>query len=299
MKKRFTLFAMACLSLGTGLQAQNLFDKKDVDANGWLWFDTAEKIQKYVGDANNGEGKTDPNGKLIQMVCADFGEYEDCTAGADIVGAGTDGKISGSEAKTGGIRIPGAQTAMGTNGAGFVVRMPSCTSFNVYLSSDAKMYVRLQGSVDETMILKDYPIVSAKYTTAFFKLSNAGQKEWTGIEKLSNGSEPAFTLTSTQPIVCFYQNFATSPVYLHGIKVLTAETTAIENVAADNQLGMVMLESTLSLRNKANVTVYNAAGAVVYGAEGDMIDLSHLAKGVYVVKGQAGVAQQTIKVCIR
>ena len=299
MKKRFTLFAMACLSLGTGLQAQNLFDAKDVDANGWLWFDTAEKIEKYVGDANNGEGKTDPNGKLIQMVCADFGNYEDCTAGADIVGAGTDGKIGGPEAKTGGIRIPRAQAAMGTDGAGFVVRMPSCTSFNVYLSSEAKMYVRLQGSVDESGPLKDYSIISARYASVLGSLSKAGQKEWTGIEKLSNGSEPAFTLTSTQPIVCFYQNFATSPVYLHGIKVLTAETTAIENVAADNQLGMVMLESTLSLRSKATVSVFAANGTQVYGAEGDMIDLSHLAKGVYVVKGQTELAQQIIKICIR
>ncbi|MEG0948663.1 MAG: T9SS type A sorting domain-containing protein, partial [Bacteroidales bacterium] len=69
--------------------------------------------------------------------------------------------------------------------------------------------------------------------------------------------------------------------------------------AADNQLGMVMLESTLSLRSKATVSVFAANGTQVYGAEGDMIDLSHLAKGVYVVKGQTELAQQIIKICIR
>ena len=25
------------------------FDPKDVDSNGWLWFDTQEKINRYVG----------------------------------------------------------------------------------------------------------------------------------------------------------------------------------------------------------------------------------------------------------
>lgn len=299
MKKKITLLMGTSLGFGCALQAQNLFDVKDVDANGWLWFDTAAKIEKYVGDANNADGKTDPNGKIIQMISADFGDYVDCTAGADIIGAGTDGIIEGLDAKKGGILIPGASSAMGTNGAGFAVRMPSCVSFNLYLSSDTKMYVRLKGSVDETMNLADYPIISAKYTTAFSKLSNAGQKEWSEIEKLNNGSEPVFTLTSTAPIVCFYQNFAKYPVYLHGIKVLTASTTGIENTTADNQLGMVMLESTLSLRSKADVAVYTAAGVQVYQATGDMIDLSHLAQGVYVVKANTTHAQQTLKVNIR
>jgi hypothetical protein len=37
----------------------------------------------------------------------------------------------------------------------------------------------------------------------------------------------------------------------------------------------------------------------VLEAKGDMIDLSGLAKGVYIVKAQSGVAQQTQKVTLK
>lgn len=71
MKKTFTAFCLA-LACTSGLRAQefNLFH--DVDADGWLWFDTQEKIDKYVGLCNEADNKIDPNGKPIQMVPADI-----------------------------------------------------------------------------------------------------------------------------------------------------------------------------------------------------------------------------------
>ena len=69
MKKIFTLLllAMAC-SVNMQAQEYNLFDPADVDADGWLWFDTDEKIEKYVGVCNEDDYKVNPNGKLIQLV---------------------------------------------------------------------------------------------------------------------------------------------------------------------------------------------------------------------------------------
>lgn len=42
------------------------------DADGWLWFDSQEKIDKYVGLCNEADNKIDPMGKIIQMVPADI-----------------------------------------------------------------------------------------------------------------------------------------------------------------------------------------------------------------------------------
>ena len=50
MKKIFTLMllAMAC-TMNIQAQEYNLFDPADGDADGWLWFDTDEKVEKYIG----------------------------------------------------------------------------------------------------------------------------------------------------------------------------------------------------------------------------------------------------------
>lgn len=82
MSRKITVLLMTLsVVMFANAQEYNLFDPADVDANGWIWFDTQEKIDKYIGQANNEDGKIDPNGKIIQLICADFGDYEDSTAG--------------------------------------------------------------------------------------------------------------------------------------------------------------------------------------------------------------------------
>ena len=50
MKKFFTLTVLALAAMAATAQTkQNMFPAADTDADGWLWFDTAEKIEKYVG----------------------------------------------------------------------------------------------------------------------------------------------------------------------------------------------------------------------------------------------------------
>ena len=48
MKKSITsLFLMFACVFGAQAQANSYpFDEADLDANGWLWFDTPEKIEK-------------------------------------------------------------------------------------------------------------------------------------------------------------------------------------------------------------------------------------------------------------
>ena len=77
MRRKITTLLMAFGAiLFANAQEYNLFDPADVDANGWIWFDTQEKIDKYIGQANNEDGKIDPDGKIIQLICADFGQIK-------------------------------------------------------------------------------------------------------------------------------------------------------------------------------------------------------------------------------
>ena len=66
--KKF-LLSIAAASFALGVYADdvtyNFFDPEDCDEQGWLWLDTQEKIDKYVG-----------NGKKIQLIQAQY-EVED------------------------------------------------------------------------------------------------------------------------------------------------------------------------------------------------------------------------------
>lgn len=54
MKKSVTLALLFAGAFTSAAYAQgNLFTPADCDSNGWLWFDTQEKIDKYVGDATS------------------------------------------------------------------------------------------------------------------------------------------------------------------------------------------------------------------------------------------------------
>ena len=55
MKKKITLCLALLALLPIGASAQttyNLFPKSDADADGWIWLDSEEKIEKYVGTIN-------------------------------------------------------------------------------------------------------------------------------------------------------------------------------------------------------------------------------------------------------
>ena len=55
------LLTVTCLGLLMTVHAQyNVFDAADVDEQGWLWFDSQAKIDKYVG--------LEGSGKLLQPI---------------------------------------------------------------------------------------------------------------------------------------------------------------------------------------------------------------------------------------
>ena len=296
MKKIFTLMllAMAC-TMNIQAQEYNLFDPADVDADGWLWFDTDEKVEKYIGICDEYFYCVDQSGKLIQMVYADHGDYITPTADSQFVGVGTDGNIGTDGAKTGAIVLPGASSNMSTNGGGFVVCMPSCKSYSIALSSEAKMFVRMLATKDVDVSFYEYDVISAKYATIFKPLSSAGVYTWTGIETLDNGNEGAYNLQTNDPIYAYFQSLSKYEIYIHGIKVMTTtEPAGVEETVVGKDK-IFFFNNTISLNEEAQIEVYNVAGVLVESAFAAKLSLEDMSKGIYIVKVGNNTRKVTVK----
>ena len=73
MKKIVTLAMLAVATMSASAQETfNLFSPADCDADGWLWLNTQEKIDRYVGKINEDAYTVDPNGKVIQLAFANI-----------------------------------------------------------------------------------------------------------------------------------------------------------------------------------------------------------------------------------
>ena len=168
MKKFSTLFLGLACAIGMQAQEYNLF--ADVDADGWLWFDSQEKIDKYVGICDENKYKVDPNGKVIQLVYADINPtYPSATADPYYIGVGADGEDYGTEGyKTGALVIPGSSGIMTTNGGGFVVCMPSCSSYSNCLSSLYSVRCRMLGSRDVNASFTDINTSSSNFMDGYY-----------------------------------------------------------------------------------------------------------------------------------
>ncbi len=217
-----------------------LFEVADLDEDGWLWFDTEEKIDKYIGLIDEDKYKVDPNGKPIQLVYANImsDDYPASEASADIVGAGTDGETGSEGSRTGAIMLQPSSGAMSVNGGGFVVCMPSCHSYAICYSSNSRVMTRLvattnaEASMDDCNAAYDlnyekgWKIINASYVSVFKRLP-AGINTWDKLEELDNGSDET-TIQSDKPINVWFQSATPDTIYIHGIKVQTKVEVEVE-----------------------------------------------------------------------
>lgn len=292
MNKFYMTICILVTTLGVANAQKNLFDAADIDANGWIWFDTQAKIDKYIGQANNEFAKYNESGKLIQMASANFGDYIDTEVSPDFTGAGTDGVLGSAGAHTGAIKLAAASANSTANGGGFIVKMPSCTSFSICLSADSKMFVRLLGTTQADKIIGDYAIVSAKYTTVFKPLSSAGIYTWTGMEQLNTGFEPLFTWTSNSTMYAYIQNVTKNNLYIHGIKVLTAATADIDDITGST----VRFDGKrILLPETGTINLYNTQGLLVREATTNELSVAGLPSGIYIARAIVAGSQAISK----
>lgn len=286
---RLTLALLAFAATSAQAQEYNMFGASDVDADGWLWFDTQAKIDKYIGNIDETNYKVDGNGKLIQTVYADqMPDYPASEVSPDFVGAGTDGETGTAGSRTGAIMLQPSSASMTANGGGFVVCMPSCATFSICLSSNSKIMGRIlatknvaadMGQASPTTDLTastGWKIVNASYMT-IFKTLGRGIKTWTGIEDLDNGTDEV-TIKSDEPIYVWFQSATHDTVYIHGIKVTTPKA---------EKTGINTLTSNVSSANKE---IYSIDGSrIANGA-----DERALRKGVYIIRTKEGIRKVAV-----
>ena len=255
MKKIVTLAMLAVATMNASAQETfNLFSPADCDADGWLWLNTQEKIDKYVGTINEDGYTVDPNGKVIQMAFANITpDYPETVADPDVLGADEGGYVFGNEefnaetALKGGIVLAPASAQMSTNGGCLVLNLPSCATIDLLLSSEASMLARTlmlsptngidnDNSTGEDKWTGDTKAIYSK-ATLFGKLHAAGQFTWTGIESLHNGNNGDLTFKSESPVYFALQNCHKYAIYVHAIRITTPkqETVGIQETITNKQ----------------------------------------------------------------
>jgi hypothetical protein len=255
MKKIFTIAMLAVATMSASAQnTYNLFDPADCDADGWLWLNTQEKIDRYVGNINEDAYTVDPNGKVIQLAFANITpDYPETVADPEAYGVDTQGYtildegVNKDECIKGSIILAPASAQMSTNGGCLVLNLPSCATIDLMLSSEASMLGRTLMLSSTNGIDNDNSTGEDKWTgdtkaiyskaTLFGKLHGAGQFTWTGIESLNNGNNEGITFKSDNPVYFAFQNCHRYAIYVHAIRVTTPkqETVGIQDNIINKQ----------------------------------------------------------------
>lgn len=287
----------------------NFFDPADCDADGWLWLDSQEKIDKYVGV-----------GKKIILVPAQYqledpefpGEYYVPESFADpaILGYNTEGVQGGEGSKTGGIILPGAkydeeEDYFPTEGGGILVAMPDCALFELYISQPASdIYTAIYAAKFET---SDYSECTYVWDDEPYYDWGAGEylggpvstnHVWWGLNlqdikkdlNLGEG-EPdwlSYYGAKGEPRTALFYNYdydTMSDMYIQGLHILTYTDVSdanVEGVAADD-LNVSFDGKCVKATVPVEISVYDLCGAKVAGTNGTSLDCSAL-NGVYLVK---------------
>ncbi len=220
MKKFYFMMALILCAMSATAQNYNLFSASDIDKDGWLWFDTQAKVDKYVGTCDEENYKADPNGKKIQLVYADqVPTYPQTTVDPDAIGFGKGGELGTEGYKKGAIILPAASAAMQTNGGGILIMMPSCSELSINVSCESKVGFQLCSTTDISTKFTDYQVRGA-WSPMFGAFANAGNTTKTGLETKTNGNDN-ITIKSDKPVYVYFRNITKGEVYIHGIRVIT------------------------------------------------------------------------------
>lgn len=243
MKK--TLLTLAAFAVVGTLSAQttyNFFDPADCDENGFLWFDTKEKLDKYVGY---------PSRMQVKLLDGDYlvpGDYpgEDVAPetikDASYVGYGTDGVKGGTGSKTGAIVLPvagedfGVLSAPHICGGGILLHLPDCAKVDFFVSAEqADVNLGLhpaEGNVPNRDLGGDNLILGGEFTSDSYGDKLPGvifTGYFNDVEKLEDqdygpvGNKHYFKIQSekgVQRTIRLVNYMKKSPLYVHGIRVL-------------------------------------------------------------------------------
>lgn len=241
MKKTLlTLAAFAVVCVANAQTTYNFFDLADCDDDGFLWFDTKEKLDKYVGYNTRTKSfkvqLVDPNYEL-----ADF-TVPECIKDEAYQGYGTDGVKGGAGSKKGAIMLPVAgekfygPAAPSCHGGGILLHLPDCAKVDIYVSAEQEnINLGLQtaeGNVANRDISNANLIQGGEFIGGYWG-DDLTDVKYTGyfkdIEKLEDpeyglpGNQRYFKIQSdkgVQRTIRLVNYMKESPLYVHGIRVL-------------------------------------------------------------------------------
>ena len=309
MKKSVTLALLFAGAFTSAAYAQgNLFTPADCDSNGWLWFDTQEKIDKYVGDMNSD--------KILKMVPTKYQEevepdiFENLynTVSPTIYGVGTDGNLPGedpstgaavgTDAKQGAIALAPAKGHGQQNGGGILMHLPSCYYCEVFLSAETRITPCLYAGLGHKETI-DLGIVKG-FAAPFLILSKAGQTTWKLHEQINENNGLTIKQEGDVTVYLINDNSSKAELFVHGMKVqVYGEGAGIAGTQADSDhINIAQTGRFISLSREADVTVYNAGGKEVLSARAEALDLGALGTGLYIVQARDNNAVSTQKVLI-
>ena len=295
--KKF-LLAVAAFAAVSSVSAQeiyNYFDAADVDADGWLWFDTQEKIDKYVGFPS-----MSGNPKVMLMADDITDSWAEPTCDPNVVGYNAEGEQGGEGSKKGGIILPPATDMTSINGGGIYMFLPDCAEFHAVLSSEGTLWSMFCGGGLGEVERVDF--IRTNFTLPpFMKFSNDNYVEWRNIQDSDNKKnfiikQPKGTKVTAAILAC-----VAKPVIVHGIKVMTYTKASNSEAGIDDVLGGSALSlsfngNAVNATEAADMSVYSVSGAKVAEAHGTTFALDNLAPGAYVVKAVSANGTATIKV---
>ncbi|MCH5241939.1 MAG: hypothetical protein J1F67_05900 [Muribaculaceae bacterium] len=322
MKKSLLFMAFAGLALGANAQdaTYNFFDPADCDADGWLWLDSQEKIDKYVGGLDSD--------KKIKLVHAQY-EFQDPNfpddyytpesyADPDLKGYNQLGEEGGEGSVTGGIVLPAAQYDpeedwWPTDGGGILVAMPDCAVFELYISQSmpevmTEIYMAKKETNDpgdcEYLWDDDYsfwddslgPVI--KDYAGFYHDMQDIQLDY----NMGDGEPDIWSLYGAkgEQRTAYIANYTyteeatdnTCPMYIQGIHILTyteASQAGVKSLQAEN-VKINIKGGVISLPNAAQISVYTPSGVKVASTYDSSLDCTSL-KGIYFVR----VGNKTVK----
>ncbi|MDE6299427.1 MAG: hypothetical protein K2M10_07270 [Muribaculaceae bacterium] len=282
----------------------NFFDPEDCDANGWLWLDTPEKIEKYIGED-----------KKIQLLNASY-EIDDpdfpgdkitplTKVDAAIKGYNNKGEQGGEGSKTGGIILPASQKDWSVaTGGGVLIQMPDCAIFDVYVSqSQPKVYTWIDGgygylSAKDLLYIWNYDDPMFDWQDDIAPLSTDYVGWDMNVQDLKYyyyDDKPEFCIYGAKgnPRTVGYYNDSECEMYLQGLRIRTftdvsLDDTSVKTVIADTDLKIAGKVITVS--SPADIFVYDIAGRIAASAYGTSLDCSAL-KGIYIVRAAGKVAK--------
>lgn len=328
---RRTIFTLLSVFTFIYLSAEepkyNLFDAQDVDADGWLWFDTQAKIDKYIGQANNeiGAYTIGDNVKIIQLASTEYTvekpdpngfpgdviqESLATIAFADTLGVSKEAvvvvdeneketkeyQIGGPGSLKGAIVLPSGKAS--ALGGGILIKLPPIVSYELYLSCESRMITNVKLSVKEDERFGNYQQVKG-YMAPFSYLSKtAGHFTWKVGEEKNANTETAVKADVTQYVLA--QNKTTRPMYVHGIRVFTVTPTTSVNNVNENIFNLYFNGKELvSNSQNADVTLYDLTGKVILAGRGTHTATDNIKDGVYIAKVVEGDKTQTTKIVIQ